>query len=395
MSLGGAGTLGPVRPLRRINVPATVLATATALVLAACSSAEDPEPESAETSASPTPNPTETAEPEPDLSPRGPVAPEITGVVARNLAAPWGLDFLPDGTAIVTERDSARVLAIEGRKVREIGTIDAAAPRAEAGLLGVAVSPDFETDGWVYFYLTTDADNRVVRAKYDGRRLGPTRTVYDGIPLAPIHDGGRIRFGPDGMLYVATGDADQPDLAQDPGSPAGKILRLTPEGEPAPDNPGGTVVWTLGHRNIQGLAFTDGGDLWASEFGQDTADELNRIEAGNNYGWPQVEGKGGPRRFADPVHQWGTDEASPSGLAYAEGSLWMAALRGRRLWQIPIREDGTAGKPRAHFVGDLGRLRTVEAAPDGTLWLTTSNRDGRGDPAPQDDRILIVELNRG
>src|SRR5690606_38586235 len=155
--------------------------------------------------------------------------PEITGTVARDLETPWGLAFLPDGTAIVTERDSARVLAITDGEVREIGRIDAAAPRSEAGLLGVAVSPDFETDQWVYFYLTTDADNRIVRAKYDGEQLGRTQTVYDQIPLAPIHDGGRIKFGPDGMLYVATGDAAQPELAQDPSSPAGKVLRMTPE----------------------------------------------------------------------------------------------------------------------------------------------------------------------
>src|SRR5690606_39884685 len=142
---------------------------------------------------------------------------------------------------------------------------------------------------------------------------------------------------------VATGDAAQPELAQDPGSPAGKVLRMTPEGEPAPDNPGGTVVWTLGHRNIQGLDFDADDVLWASEFGQDTADELNRIEPGNNYGWPEAEGAGGPARFTDPVHQWATDGASPSGLAFAEGSLWMAALRGQRLWQIPIRADGSAG----------------------------------------------------
>lgn len=390
--MANAGTLGAVKPLPRIIVPTTVLA----LVLAACGSAEESEPGTDETSASP--RPSASVEPSESESastePSGPVTPEITGTVARDLETPWGLAFLPDGTAIVTERDSARVLAIEDTQVREIGTIDAAAPRAEAGLLGAAVSPDFADDGWVYFYLTTDVDNRVVRARYDGEQLGRTQTVYDGIPLAPIHDGGRIRFGPDSMLYVATGDAAQPDLAQDPGSPAGKVLRMTPEGEPAPDNPGGSVVWTLGHRNIQGLAFTEDGDLWASEFGQDEADELNRIEAGDNYGWPQVEGRGGPARFTDPVHQWATDEASPSGLAYAEGSLWMAALRGRRLWQIPIREDGSAGRPRAHFVGDLGRLRTVEAAPDGTLWLTTSNRDGRGDPADQDDRILVVELTR-
>lgn len=363
---------------------------ALALVVGACAT-EEPTPTPGERPGSPSTTADDPTTPEAT----GPVTPEVVGDAATGLQAPWGLGFLPDGTALVTERDTARVLAVSDDDVRVVATLDQAAPRGEAGLLGLAVSPTYDEDRLVYLYLSTDQDNRVVRATFDGDRLGTPEVVLDGIPNAFIHDGGRIRFGPDGMLHVATGDASEPSLAPDPGSLAGKVLRITPDGEPAPDNPDpDSPVWTLGHRNIQGLTFDGAGRLWASEFGQDAFDEVNLVEAGENYGWPQVEGRGDIDGLRDPARQWPTSEASPSGLVFHEGSLWMAALRGQRLWQIPVREDGSTGRPVAHFVGDHGRLRTVEVAPDGALWLTTSNRDGRGDPGPRDDRILVVELTR-
>ena len=169
---------------------------------------------------------------------------------------------------------------------------------------------------------------------------------------------------------------------------------ITADGDPAPDNPvDGSPVWTMGHRNVQGLAFDDRGRLWASEFGQDTWDELNLIDKGRNYGWPVHEGRaqGGDDQYRDPFVQWRTSEASPSGLAFLGGSLWMASLRGERLWQVPLTADGV-GRPRDWFVGSYGRMRTVVVAPDGNLWVTTSNRDGRGDPAPADDRILEIAV---
>lgn len=374
-------------------------AAALALVAAGCA-ADEPTPapgDRATSGAGPVTGSTAPSAPATTgtASPRGRATPEIVGTAATGLQAPWGLDFLPDGSALVTERDTARVLAVTEDDVRVVGRIEAAEPDNEGGLLGLAVSPTYAEDRLVYLYVTTVEDNRVVRASYDGRSLGPTEVVLSGIPRARIHDGGRLAFGPDGMLYVATGDAGVPALAQDPDSPAGKVLRITPDGDPAPGNPdAGSAVWSLGHRNVQGVAFDDAERLWASEFGQDAWDELNRIEPGTNYGWPQVEGRGGVSGLRDPERQWATDEASPSGLTFAAGSLWMAGLRGQRLWQIPVRADGSAGRPIPHFVGDLGRLRTVEAAPDGTLWLTTSNRDGRGDPAAEDDRILVVRLSR-
>jgi len=294
----------------------------------------------------------------------------------------------------VTERDTAKVLQISGTApydVTEIGTIGDAAPQGEGGLLGVAVSPKFDQDRTLFFYVSSANDNRIVTATLDKGGISDTTPILTGIPLGSIHDGGRLAFGPDGFLYASTGETGNPELAQDKSTLAGKILRLTPKGKPAPGNPFGDEIWSYGHRNVQGLAFTDDGRLWASEFGQNTFDELNRIDAGANYGWPEVEGEGGTDAgFVDPQAVWGTDVASPSGLAYTGGALYMAALRGNRLWKIPVDSAGDAAQPEAYFVGEYGRMRTVVVAPDGSLWLTTSNEDGRGSPADGDDRILKV-----
>jgi glucose/arabinose dehydrogenase len=375
-----------------------VALVASAALLAGCG--EDDEPADADPTETPSssergPDPsTSGPSSEPTREPDG--ATEVVDTVASGLAVPWGLDFLPDGRAVVTERDTARVLVItpadgggEGEVV-EVGRIPETAPQGEAGLLGVAVSPDFERDHLLYFYVCTAEDNRVVRAELDGTRLGETEPILTGIPGGFIHDGGRLEFGPDGFLYVSTGETGEDQLARERSGYAGKILRITASGDPAPGNPFDDEVWSWGHRNVQGLAFDDDGRLWASEFGSSSFDELNLIEAGDDYGWPTVEGTGGEPDFHDPELTWPVEEASPSGLAYVDGTLWMAALRGARLWQIPV--DGTsAGEPTPHFAGEYGRLRTVVVAPDGRLWLTTSNLDGRGTPAAEDDRILVVQ----
>lgn len=349
-----------------------------------------------------TPPVTQSSPPVTQSSPTGPrspapsasaVVPRVTHTLATGLEVPWGVDFLPDGSALVTERDSRRVLLVaRDGEVREVGEVSEAQPVGEGGLLGIAVSPDFGTDRTVYAYATTATDNRVVRATLSADGLGPTEVVLAGIPRGVIHDGGRLVFGPDGHLYVSTGETGVPELAQDPGSLAGKILRITTDGEPAPGNPDAdSPVWSLGHRNVQGLAFDDGGRLWASEFGAQTHDELNLVRPGGNYGWPLVEGAGGEPDFVDPVVTWPTSGASPSGLAWSDGHLWMAALQGRRLWRIDT-EGARAGSPRPFLAQAYGRLRTVVAAPDGSLWVATSNRDGRGDPTAEDDRLLRLEL---
>lgn len=311
-------------------------------------------------------------------------------VLARHLAVPWAIAFLPDGDALVTERDSARLLRVTpGGQVTVLGKVPGVAPYGEGGLLGVAVSPSFRQDNLVYLYLSTGTDNRIVRFHYAAGRIGPLHPVLTGIPRASIHNGGRLAFGPDGMLWASTGEHGQPWLAQDPKSLGGKILRMTPDGRPAPGNPLRTVVWSYGHRNVEGLAWDGAGRLYATELGQDHLDEVNRIEKGHNYGWPVIEGAGSGGRYTDPAITWPPDQASPSGAAISAGSLWVASLRGERLWQIPLGPHGQLGAPVAQVTGAYGRLRDVVRAPGGSLWCTTSNLDGRGDARRGGDVILV------
>jgi glucose/arabinose dehydrogenase len=255
------------------------------------------------------------------------------------------------------------------------------------------VSPAFASDRTVFVYFTAGNDNRVMRMTFDGTTLTPGRVIVEGIAKAANHDGGRLAFGPDGFLYIATGDAGQRQPAQDKASLNGKILRVTAEGSPAPGNPfPGSRIWSMGHRNVQGMAWNRAGTMYASEFGQDTWDELNRIEPGRNYGWPDVEGIAHQDGFIDPIEQWPTDDASPSGIAVgADGAVYMAALRGESLWHIPFDAEGQPGTPERLLEGRYGRLRTVMSAPDGRLWLITSNTF-RGSPRPGDDRILALRL---
>ncbi|MDP3710977.1 MAG: PQQ-dependent sugar dehydrogenase [Mycobacteriales bacterium] len=301
-------------------------------------------------------------------------------VVATGLEAPWGIAFLPDGDALVSERDTTRIVRVPagGGPPVEVRRMSEARPAGEGGLLGLAVSPEFATDGMVYAYLTAEDDNRVVRFPLEGGSAVP---VVTGIPKGTVHNGGRIAFGPDGNLYVGTGDVGDRSLAQDRDSLGGKVLRVTPDGEPVD----GTKVFTLGHRNVQGLAFDSSGRLWATEFGQNRLDEVNVLKVGGNYGWPLIEGVGDDARFVDPVTTWSTDQASPSGGAVVGDSFWVAALRGQRLWRVPLASPGSR---TALFEGDFGRLRAAATAPDGSLWVLTSNRDGRGSPVAEDDRVL-------
>jgi len=317
----------------------------------------------------------------------------VDGVVARGLVAPWGMAFLPDGSALVSERDSERVVRVTADGATDVvGRVDGVDGSAEGGLLGLALSPAYDEDSTLFAYFTAGSENVIARLTYDGDGLSDQRTVFDGIPAGAIHNGGRIAFGPDGFLYVGTGESGRTDLAQDRDSLGGKILRITADGDPAPGNPfGDSPVYSLGHRNVQGIAWDEDDQLWAAEFGQNTWDELNRIEAGGNYGWPEVEGRAGDGDYIDPVRQWSTDKASPSGIAVAGGSVFMAGLRGERLWQIPI-PDGKAGRPRPLLAGEYGRLRAVTEAPDGSLWVLTNNTDGRGSPRSGDDKVVRLSL---
>ena len=315
--------------------------------------------------------------------------------LATDLRVPWSFAFLPDGDALVTERDSGRLLRVSpSSEVREVQTLPEGGA-GEGGLLGVAVSPEYERDRYVYAYTTTETDNRVVRF-----RIGEDpEPVLTGIPANSYHNGGRIEFGPDGMLYATTGDAGDTANSQDRGSLGGKILRIAPDGSVPEDNPfPNSPVYSYGHRNVQGLAWDAEGQLFASEFGQNTWDEANRIEAGENYGWPEVEGEGGEDQgFVDPITVWPTSEASPSGaeilvdgaIPQWEGDLFVTALRGESLWRLELDDRGTVTGRERLLEGEVGRVRDVVQAPDGSLWVSTSNHDSYGNPVSEDDdRIL-------
>ena len=318
--------------------------------------------------------------------------------VATGLDVPWGIAFLPSGDALVTLRDEKRLVIVTASgEVSDVSgpgadqLVDLVRPGGEGGLLGVAVLDTAGADVDLALYATTADDNRVLRATLTATSLGAVRPILTGIHKAGNHDGGRLAVGPDGLLYVTTGDAGHGADAQDEDSLNGKILRVTFDGEPAPGNPFGTAVWTLGHRNVQGIGWAADGRMFAAEFGQNTWDELNLIEPGANYGWPEVEGRAGTDGFVDPLRQWATSDASPSGLAVTADAVYLAALRGERLWRVPLTADGV-GEPQALLVGELGRLRAVAPAPDGSLWVLTNNTDGRGTPRAGDDRIARVDV---
>ena len=352
---------------------ALVLITAVALGLSPMTGACAAAPEAAEQSAAKT---------------------TIDGTLATGLRVPWGTAFLPDGSALVSERDTALVKRIPARggTARTVGNVRGVTPVGEGGLLGIAVPPGPDPR-FVFAYITTATDNRVVRIEWDGSRLGRQRAILTGIPRNSYHDGGRLLIGPDATLFVATGDAGNPASAQDRRSLGGKVLRITYEGAPAPGNPfRGSPVYTLGHRNVQGLALDSLGRVWASEFGEKDVDELNLLRAGGNYGWPVHEGAARDPKYVNPVAQWSpTATASPSGIAIVDDVAYVASLRGQTLYRVPLTGP-RRGTPTRVPVGDLGRLRTIALAPDGSLWLTTGNTDGRGDPRPGDDRILRLTV---
>ncbi|MFF7873722.1 PQQ-dependent sugar dehydrogenase [Streptomyces californicus] len=395
---------GPVQPpaVRRGAVAA--LASAALLLTAACSgdggggSSGQPASPTVSGSSAPPASPSRSAEPPPAKG-----SAEVVSTLTEKLKSPWGLAALPGGDLLVSSRDEGTVHRIDGESGKQtlLGSVPGVSASGEGGLLGLAVSSTFGADPLVYAYFTTASDNRIVRMSYDekrpaGRQLGAPDTVLRGIPKGSVHNGGRIAFGPDKMLYAGTGETGDTGLAQDKESLAGKILRMTPDGEPVHGNPeADSVVYSYGHRNVQGLAWDKDKRLWAAEFGQDTWDELNLIEPGGNYGWPEVEGEKGEAGFIDPVAQWKTSEASPSGIAYAKGSIWMAGLRGERLWRIPLSGDSAKepyAEPQAFLEEVHGRLRTVVSAGSDRLWLVTSNTDGRGTPKSGDDRVLRVEV---
>lgn len=388
-----SGTRSRFRSTRsrsRSTAPArfAALGTALTLLLSACTSPNSERgygPESAPTGGSSSADPTASAG-----------AADVTEpeTVVDNLAAPWSIAFADD-VPFVSERDSGRILELSETapaQAREVGTVPGVAAAGEGGLLGLATAEDF-----LYAYFTAAEDNRIVRFPLEGEpgsfALGDPEVLLQGIPKAGNHNGGRIAFGPDGKLYATAGDAGDRESAQNREALSGKILRLNPDGSVPEDNPfPGSPVYSFGHRNPQGIAWDETGRMFSSEFGQNTWDELNVIEAGGNYGWPEVEGMADPGEgsdYIDPVQQWSTDEASPSGMTITDGTILIANLRGQVLREVPVSD---LSQSRTRYQGEYGRLRDVVTTPDGQLWMLTNNTDGRGSPAPGDDRILRIPL---
>lgn len=356
------------------------------VMLASCAPQGDPAP------LPPRSSPTESLEP-PDPNTVGPVTPTGTATeIATGLTSPWSMVRLETGSTLISERDTALVKELTaGGQVREVGAVPGVSPGGEGGLLGLAVH-----ESWLYAYFTSESDNRIVRMELRGSAgsyaLGPEQDILVGLAKAGNHNGGRIKFGPDGMLYATVGDAARPAFSQDPASLNGKILRMTPDGGVPEDNPTpGSLVYSMGHRNPQGITWDGEGRLWAAEFGQGTWDEFNLIEPGANYGWPIVEGIGSDPAYVNPVAQWATSEASPSGLVWTRDTFFLASLRGQRVWAIYTDQAEVSSVP--WFTGEFGRIRDVIAGPDGSLWILTNNTDGRGNPSPGDDRILQFSLS--
>ncbi len=318
-------------------------------------------------------------------------------IVAEGLTIPWEIAFLPDGDLVVTERPGT-LLRITGEEKKTF-TISGVAHRGESGLLGLALHPDFAENRWIYLYLTTadggSLTNRVMRYTLTGTSLSDRFVVIENIPGAPYHDGGRMAFGPDGMLYITTGDAGNGTYAQNVESLAGKILRVKEDGSIPGDNPFGNAVFSYGHRNVQGITWDAAGQLWATEHGRSGVlsgyDEVNKILKGGNYGWPKIQGDESYEGMVTPeIHSGASETWAPSGLSYLQGHLIFAGLRGESLYAADI-SSGTARSVKAYLHGDYGRLRTVTVGPDGMFYVLTSNRDGRGDPETADDRIIRID----
>ena len=342
----------------------------------------------------------------------GESAPLGPAIFADNLEIPWEIAFLPAGDLLVTERPGRLTRIDKDGNRYEISGIAGPVHRGEGGLLGIALHPEFSENKYIYLYFTYSIDggnllNRVSRYKLENDVLSDELVIVDGIPGASNHDGGRIEFGPDGMLYITTGDSGNSNLAQNLGSLAGKILRVRDDGSPPISNPfleplgSGRVpnsntlyVWSYGHRNPQGMTWDSEGNLWATEHGRSGVasgfDELNLIEPGKNYGWPTIQGDGARAGMEKPVIHSGADYTwAPGDAEYVDGSIFFTGLRGSALYEAKI-EGRKVKEIKAHFANEFGRLRAVRLGPDGHLYITTSNRDGRGTIREGDDKIIKI-----
>lgn len=317
-------------------------------------------------------------------------------VLVENLEIPWEIVFLPTGEMLLTERPG-RLLKIG--KAQKVIQIEGVQHVGEGGLLGITLHPKFAENNFVYLYFTTQENgnltNKVERYKLDNDSLTERKVIIQGIVGASNHDGGRIAFGPDGFLYITTGDAQNTNLAQDRDSLNGKILRVKDDATIPSDNPFGNAVYSYGHRNVQGITWDEEGRLWATEHGrsgiQSGMDELNLIEKGKNYGWPTIQGDKQREGMVLPIINSGANETwAPSGAVYLNGSVFFAGLRGETLYEAKI-QDGKVTELKKHLQNEYGRLRTVTLGPDGYLYILTNNRDGRGVPKTGDDKLIRIK----
>ncbi|MFC7534406.1 PQQ-dependent sugar dehydrogenase [Actinoplanes sp. GCM10030250] len=321
-------------------------------------------------------------------------------VLAKSLEVPWGMSFLPDGSAVVTERDTARILKVgpdsdaDGLKVTELQRLDEVRPSGDGGLLGIAVSPKYATDKTLYLFYSTERDNRIGKLVVGGK-LQP---ILTGIPRSVNQNGGALAFGPDGFLYAGTGDGTPGGTqAGNPKNLGGKILRITTAGKPASGNPvKNSPVWSSGHRNVQGLAWDKTKRMYATESGQPRFGELNVVTKGGNFGWPKADGASTNAKLANPLAAWPAESSSCGGVATLESLVATACLLGKRIYLLNVTGNGTVlGNPQELLTDEFGRLRAIVAAPDGSFWVSTSNHEDAGEPQPEDDRIIRLVFSDG
>lgn len=328
-------------------------------------------------------------------------------VIAERLSIPWAIDISQEGKIYFTERPG-RIRVVENGKLNPEPLITLGSPfisQGEGGLMGIALDPNFSQNHYIYVMHTymevNQMYNRVIRLVENNNKASIDKIILDKIPGGRIHNGGRIKIGPDKKLYITTGDAGNSNLAQDSESTAGKILRINLDGSIPSDNPiSGSPVYSLGHRNPQGIAWNSKNILYSSEHGQSAHDEINIIEPGANYGWPLVQGDEDltDLHLKKPLIHSGEETWAPSGIAFInqgarKDNLLVATLRGQKLLVMSFNGSGTkATNVEVLFENSYGRLREVVVGKDGAIYLSTSNRDGRGNPAINDDRIIRVVL---